>query len=150
MKTAAALRINQDRIYRVRIDLPLPPVATPAADPVWRPVALQHESLNTARSRLFADFRFERDTVRVLDFDHRPADRVALEGARLFELRLGLRHARGVGEDVEVPANAEASIPETARIPMRIRALRRTCVAMADPFLPAVIGIRPTGWVGLR
>ncbi len=33
---------------------------------------------------------------------------------------------------------------------MRIRALRRTCVAMAHPFPPRSWGIRPTGWMGLR
>src|SRR5205814_364242 len=51
---AAALGVDQDRIDGVGIDLPFPPVAAAASDPVGRTQALEHESLDAARARLLA------------------------------------------------------------------------------------------------
>src|SRR5688572_25848316 len=51
---APRLRVDEDGVDRVRIDLPLPPVAALAADAVRRRSALEHEALHCPRARVGA------------------------------------------------------------------------------------------------
>src|SRR3989449_5643355 len=50
----ARLRVDQDRIDGVGLDLPLPPVPPRAPVPVWRAPALQHQPFHPALARLLS------------------------------------------------------------------------------------------------